>query len=65
MTQSARQLSIKIANYWATFADTGNPNKLGLPAERQPLWPRFDATEGGSVLTLDLDGTQVCSLNVH
>jgi carboxylesterase type B len=59
-TEAARELSIKIANYWATFADTGNPNKFG-----QPLLLHFDATEGGSLLTLDLKGAQICSLNVH
>jgi para-nitrobenzyl esterase len=54
-SEAARELSIKIANYWATFADTGDPNSV-----ETPLWPRFDATVegGGSLLTLDLKGTQ-------
>jgi len=57
--EDARQLSIKIANYWANFAATGNPNQRESESvERQPLWPRFGATEGGSILTLDLEGTQ-------
>jgi len=39
LTPEEKQLQIKFATYWSTFAQAGDPNKIGLP-----YWPVYNST---------------------
>lgn len=53
VTATDQAVAGRLADYWANFARTGNPNGSGLPA-----WPRYDA-KGDKLMDIRPDGAFV------
>lgn len=53
VTDADRAVAGKLADYWANFARTGDPNGPGLP-----VWPRYDA-KSDALLNVRTDGAFV------
>jgi len=53
VTPADQAVAGRLADYWANFARTGNPNGPGLPA-----WPRYDA-KGDRLMDIRPDGAFV------
>lgn len=59
-TYDQYKLSNKMIDYWAEFAEDGNPNKWGLP-----YWPAFNGTEKVQVLAPNAIGASTTFATDH